>query len=362
MRVEKTWLERFPTLCTTDNAGEWLLMQHHLCLADNTIDAYGRSLEDFLSFCARRQVVPELAGRDDVALYVHDLASRPNPHGAKVLNIDSGLGLSNATMQLRLTVVRLFYDHLMEQGLREFNPVGRGRYTPGKAFAGKRERGLIRRYRRLPWIPGDGEWEKILQSTASESLRNRLMLLMAYDGALRRGELLKIEVEDLDLPHAQVRVRSEVAKNGWERVVCFSPITARLLASYLRTRRALSNRTGPLFLSESRRNVGEPLTPSTWSKVVRRIALRADIPRFTTHTSRHLRLTHLARAKWDIHEIATYAGHRSLRSTALYIHLSGRDLAEKVEQSWRWTEDFMAPEEGWSEEVDERPEDEEEIG
>jgi integrase/recombinase XerD len=44
---------------------------------------------------------------------------------------------------------------------------------------------------------------------------------------------------------------------------------------------------------------------------------------------RHLCLTDLARAGWDIHEIATFAGHRSVQTTLLYIHLSGRDLSQK---------------------------------
>jgi len=50
------------------------------------------------------------------------------------------------------------------------------------------------------------------------------------------------------------------------------------------------------------------------------------------HTPRHLCLTDLARANWDIHEIAKFAGHRSIQSTLLYVHLSGRDLAEKLER------------------------------
>ena len=40
-------------------------------------------------------------------------------------------------------------------------------------------------------------------------------------------------------------------------------------------------------------------------------------------------MTDLARADWDIHEIATFAGHQSIQSTLLYIHLSARDLTEK---------------------------------
>ena len=59
-----------------------------------------------------------------------------------------------------------------------------------------------------------------------------------------------------------------------------------------------------MFLSESRRNHARPLTLWTWSKVVRRVALTADVPRFSTHTTRHLCLTDLARMGWEIHAIA----------------------------------------------------------
>ncbi len=43
-------------------------------------------------------------------------------------------------------------------------------------------------------------------------------------------------------------------------------------------------------------------------------------------------MTDLAKAGWDLHEIAQFAGHRSLETTKIYIHLSGRDLAEKLEK------------------------------
>lgn len=46
-------------------------------------------------------------------------------------------------------------------------------------------------------------------------------------------------------------------------------------------------------------------------------------------TTRHLCLTDLARAGWELHAIATFAGHRTTDSTLRYIHLSGRELADK---------------------------------
>ena len=63
---------------------------------------------------------------------------------------------------------------------------------------------------------------------------------------------------------------------------------------------------------------------------MRRIGLAAGVERFSTHTTRHLCLTDLARMGWEIHAIATFAGHRSTDTTLQYIHLSGRELAEKL--------------------------------
>ena len=323
--------DRFPRVHGTLEGKKWLEIQHLLGLAANTVEAYGRGLEDFLRWCEGARVEAVGAGRAELARYVGDLRSRPGPRGKGVVALDSGAGLSNATMQQRLTAVRLFFDFLIEEGGRDTNPVGRGRYTAGKGFGGKRERGLLARRKRLPWIPSDEEWRRLLDQARGEGIRNRCMLALAYDAALRREELCGLESGDLQPAHRLLRVRAETSKSRQDRVVPYSEATGVLLAAYLAHRRELSRERGPLFLSESRRNWTEPLTLWTWSKVVRRIADAADLPRFSTHTLRHLCLTDLARAGWDLHEIARFAGHRNLSVTQQYVHLSGRDLAHKLE-------------------------------
>ena len=174
---------------------------------------------------------------------------------------------------------------------------------------------------------------QLLEVFGPEPIRNRLMLALAYDSALRREELCSLRTDDVDPAHRTLRVRAETTKTRRERVVPYSASTGVLLGDYLRHRGTLSRARGPLFLSESRRNRAEPLTLWTWSKVVRRVALAADVPRFSTHTTRHLCLTDLARMGWELHAIATFAGHRSTESTLRYIHLSGRDLATKLNRS-----------------------------
>ncbi len=86
-------------------------------------------------------------------------------------------------------------------------------------------------------------------------------------------------------------------------------------------------------MSESRHNRADPLTLWTWSKVVRRVALAAEVPRFSTHKLRQLCLTDLARMGLELHAIVTFAGHRSTESTMRYIHLSGRELSDKLNRA-----------------------------
>lgn len=324
--------ERYQLVAQSPHARSWLTIQAHLGLAVNTIDAYGRALEDYLAFSARQALAPESANRGHVAAYVRDLTARPHPHAANMHRLDSGAGLANATLQQRLTAVRLYYDYLMEEGLRTDNPVGRGRYTPGKGFAGARDRGLLPRCHKLPWIPTEEQWQAILQAAREESVRNRVMLAFAYDAGLRREELCALETSDLDPAHRLLTIRAEHTKNRQARIIPYSPVTSQLYADYLGVRRRLSRARGPLFLSESRRNPAHPISIWTWSKVVQGIAERSQVLQLTTHTFRHLCLTDLARDGWDLHEIATFAGHRSVETTLLYIHLSGRELAAKIER------------------------------
>jgi integrase/recombinase XerD len=156
------------------------------------------------------------------------------------------------------------------------------------------------------------------------------MLAFAYDAGLRREELCSLRSDDIDPSQRTLRIRAETTKGRRERIVPYSTSSSELLHGYLHHRRTLGQKRGPLFLSESRRNYTEPISIWSWSKVIRGLARGAQVNKFSTHTLRHLCLTDLARAGWDIHEIAAFAGHRSIQTTLLYIHLSGRDLSAKL--------------------------------
>ena len=61
------------------------------------------------------------------------------------------------------------------------NPVGRGRYTPGKSLAGHQGRGILPRYQKLLWIPNEDQRQLLMQRLELESLPNKAMFLLVYD-------------------------------------------------------------------------------------------------------------------------------------------------------------------------------------
>jgi integrase/recombinase XerD len=304
--VQSVRWDRCPTAAGHSLCRAWLTFQSHRGLAKNTLDAYSRGLEVFLRFLSPQELSIQAVTRTHIGAYLASFQSR------------NGY-LLNATVQQRVTVLRLFYSYLVEEGVCQNNPMSQNG-----------SRSLVRRQRKLPWIPNECDWQAILAAAMEEPIRNRIMLTFAYDAGLRREELCSLCTDDIDPSRRMIRVRAETTKGRRDRIVPYSAASGALLAGYLDHRRTFAQKRGRLFLSESRRNHSAPISIWSWSKIVLQIARRAGVPRFTTHTLRHLCLTDLARSGWDIHEIATFAGHRSVQTTLLYIHLSGRDLARKL--------------------------------
>ena len=308
-------LDRHVHLTGVVHARAWLTMREQFGLAPNTLDAYARAVDSYVAFLQKRGCGCEASTRSDIGGWINESRLR---------------GLANATLIQRITALRLFFEYLVEEGVREQNPVSRGGAFRCYGTIVFRAAGPIRRVHKLPWIPTDEEWERLLRATADDCIRDRAMLALAYDCALRREELCSIAVSDFDFARKLLTIRAETTKNRSGKVVPYSSATSALLHRYLNRRRTMRCDPDTVFLSESPRNRRMPITSYTWTKVVERMASRSDLPRLTTHTMRHLRLTDLARAGLDMHHIAALAGHRVLQSTLIYIHLSAHDLTEAL--------------------------------
>ena len=106
--------------------------------------------------------------------------------------------------------------------------MGRGRYTPGRGSAAATGRPLVPRMVKLPWIPAEAVG-RYWRCSREEPLRNRVMLALAYDAALRREELCSLRTDDVDPAHRLLRIRAETTKTRRERVVPYSAPTGVLL-------------------------------------------------------------------------------------------------------------------------------------
>lgn len=319
---------RYATVSTVPRAVDWLTFEENRGLSPNTLSAYARTLEDFFRFCTDQRVGIMDVGRDHIGLYIRDLKVRPLPLHVPRAAYKQAHGLTHSSINQRLTAIRRFYDYLEEDGLIERNPVRRGRYMHGSSHGG--ERGLVPTYQDFPWIPDLDQWRRIMCQLQTFQLRDKLLFALSYDGALRREEVCSLHIADIDVAYRLVRIRAETTKSRRARTVSYTEITEALLRQYLRIRAGMSRQPGALFLSASPRNYGQAITSAIWSKTVKKLAQLAEVPHFTPHTLRHLRLTDLARAGVDLHDIATFAGHHSIDTTMQYIHLSGTELAERI--------------------------------
>lgn len=333
-----TLQERFPTIFNQPHSGEWLTEQEAR-FTPNTAETYGYALVDYFRFCAIHAIDPPYAKRTDIVAYVKDLSERSKSAthalpGKRVGYVRSTTheGFANATVRLRIATVRLYYKYLKRTEVLATNPVEEGVYGWEKRYS-KARRGWVARLEKEFWLPNARQWQAILDAASSEPIRNRFMLALAYDAGLRRAELCALQIGDIDPSSQLIKLRAETTKTGVAREVPYSDVTAELFAAYLEHRQSLGQPTGPLFLSESRRNPRQPLTIWSWSKTVQALGKRAGLPMLTTHTLRHLRLTDLARANWELPIIAAFAGHRSVATTMRYIHLSGRELTERYRQT-----------------------------
>src|SRR5260370_26127224 len=149
---EVRW-ERYTRVWENAHGREWLKFQSTRGLAANTLDAYGRGLDAYLKFLESAGVELESVVRSTIGAYIQEIAQRPASRSLKV-KPEVRTTLSNATLQQHLTVIRLFYDYLVEERVYARHPLR----PPIRA------RSPIQRHHKLPWIPSDAQWHRNLHT------------------------------------------------------------------------------------------------------------------------------------------------------------------------------------------------------
>ena len=155
--------------------------------------------------------------------------------------------------------------------------------------------------------------------------RDRAMVDAMLLGGLRRCEVLGLRFEDINAGERRVFIAD--GKGGHQRVV---PVSSRFfgaLAAYLWGERPEGADTDRVFVVLKGPRRGRPLSAAGLDEIVAGARRRAGIEALTCHQLRHTCFTRLREAGMALEAIQAQAGHRSIESTRVYLHLANDWLA-----------------------------------
>ncbi|BCP14244.1 tyrosine-type recombinase/integrase [Mycobacterium paraintracellulare] len=174
----------------------------------------------------------------------------------------------------------------------------------------------LREPRRLPRALDRRETAELLSSL--RTWRDRSLAGLMLLSGLRSGELLTLDVTDIDIGTRWVRVMGKGAK---ERRVPLDIEVAGLIQTYLLTERPES-RSARLFLVAKGPNRGQPLTPAGLRTIFRYHRRKSGVLAGHPHALRHTFGTAMAEAGVDLAVMQALLGHAHVDTTARYIHLA----------------------------------------
>jgi site-specific recombinase XerD len=150
-------------------------------------------------------------------------------------------------------------------------------------------------------------------------------------GGLRRCEVLGLRLEDLRL--GEWRVFIAEGKGGHQRLVPLSTTFFTTAATYLDTERPAGCSTERVFVVLKGPNRGRPLSADGLDEIVSAARARAGLAHGTCHELRHTCLTRLREHGMTLEALQAQAGHRSIASTQLYLHLGTDWLADEYRRA-----------------------------
>ena len=242
---------------------------------------------------------------------------------------DGESGLAARTIRRPLAVMSGLFNWLVLSGEMSANPVPRGMATR-RTGAGGRPSGspLIRTPRTLPKVLDPDSVIALLG--AVRRWRDRAMLEAMVLGGLRCCEVIGLRMEDLQPTNRRVFIAD--GKGGHQRLIPMSAQFFQSMSNYLSAERP-DTTSDALFVVLKTARRGQPLSINGLEQIVASAKTRAGLQRATCHQLRHTCLTRLREAGMALEAIQAQAGHRSIESTRLYLHLADDWLASEYQRA-----------------------------
>jgi integrase/recombinase XerD len=252
--------------------------------SSETIRAYLFAVKDFATYFGKR---PDLLRQEHLRQYqLHLLNDRK-------LTVDTIVG--------RIAALRFFFVKVLRRPYRDIDLV------------------YPKRPERLPVILSEEEVARLIESAATSF--HRVILTTLYGAGLRREELCRLKVTDVDSQRMVLHVRQ--GKGHKDRDITLSPRLLEVLRDYWKWRKPKTY----LFPSYHSKRREQPISSRTVYYAVCEAARRAGIQKKVyPHLLRHSWATHLLERGTDLKTIQIQLGHFDLEATTIYLHLSQRHL------------------------------------
>jgi integrase/recombinase XerD len=294
-------------------------------LRPNSTLAVAYDLKVFFTVVAKD---PLAVTRGDVVGFVR-VQRAPRGDGTVVRLSDGSGGLALSTVRRRLSSLSAFYAHLVALGEVGSNPVQRGMAARSPVTRGKRVVPLVRSVRHLPRVLDPAEVTALMSGLRTH--RDRAIVEAMLLAGLRRSEALGLRHGDVRWGERRLFIAD--GKGGHQRLV---PISARFFASlraYLDTERPPDATTDRVFVVLKGPNRGQPLSVKGLEEIITGARGRSGLTHGTCHELRHTCFTRLREADMALEALQAQAGHRSISSTQIYLHLANDWLAGEYKRA-----------------------------
>jgi integrase/recombinase XerD len=253
--------------------------------SQTTVTAYLKTVEDFAKHFHK---APDQLGPDEIRSY-HVYLLKERKLGAR-------------TVRNHTAALRFFFCKTLKRNY----PVEEVPYPKAP--------------RRLPIILTQEEALRLIDSASN--LFHRAMLMTLYSAGIRRAELCRLKVEDIDSQRMILHIRQ--GKRNRDRDV---PLSLKLLETFREYWRWMRPKTYLFPGTKDGGRADKPITPKVLWEACRDAAQRAGITKSVRpHLIRHSFATHLVEGGADLPTVQLLLGHSDLKATSIYLHLSQRHL------------------------------------
>lgn len=249
--------------------------------SDSTVKTYFTFIADFINFIQPKQII-ELTNRD-VELFLEQFFVPRN--------------YSISSQRQFISAIKLFKVFFPECKIDNINL-----QRPKKS-------------KLLPTVLSKEEIIDLLRCTTN--LKHRAVLAMIYSAGLRISELLKLQLEHIDIDRRQIVVKNSKGRRDRNIILAdsFIPLLLNYVNSYQPETYFVEGKKGIKYSAESVRSF------------LKRSCAKAKImKRVTPHTLRHSYATHLLENGIDLRYIQELLGHAKPETTMIYTHVSKKDL------------------------------------